>query len=103
MVLDSSSNRALMAKTFDEAVEIIDCIAKNNSEWEIDYPMSCQITMHQKVAVVVESDHIFALNAHIQAVQMMLKNLACVNPINSTTSPIANVCIVPHASMQQLF
>lgn len=32
MMLDSSANEALVAKTFDEALEILDHIAKTNSK-----------------------------------------------------------------------
>lgn len=46
MVLVSSTNGALMAKTFDEAVEILDRIAKNNFKWAVDDSMSRQLTIH---------------------------------------------------------
>lgn len=75
MLLDFSANGALVAKTFDEAVEILDRITKNNSQWAVDYSMSRQLMIHQKVAGVVENDQIFPLKVQMQAVQMMLKKV----------------------------
>lgn len=66
-----------MANTFDEAVETLYRIAKNNSKWVVDDSMSHKLTLHQKVAGIAESDQIFALKAQMQAVQIMLKNLTC--------------------------
>lgn len=99
MVLDSSANEALMSKTFNEAVEILDRIAKNNSEWIVDDLMSHQLTIHQKMTCVIENDQISALKAQKQAVQMMLKNLA----FTSQGNPPQHATKIPPQGAQQLF
>lgn len=71
MVLDSSTNGALIAKTFDEVVEIVDHITKNNYEWTIDDPSSRQLTMQHKLTGIIENDQMIALNAQMQVVHLI--------------------------------
>lgn len=91
MVLDSSANWALMVKTFDQAVEILDCIAKNNSEWAIKVPTTHPASKSRWVA---ESNQIYTLNAQMQAVQMIRKEFNLCQPTESKYM-VAYVCVGP--------
>lgn len=54
-----------MTKNYDQAIEILDRIAKNSYEWATDDTYSRQLTVHKNVAGIEENNQHAAMNAQI--------------------------------------
>ncbi|XP_062080494.1 uncharacterized protein LOC133785259 [Humulus lupulus] len=70
MVVDASANGALLAKSYNEAYEILERISNNNYQW----PTS-RLSTGRKVAGIHGVDAIFSLAAQVSSISNMLKTM----------------------------
>lgn len=75
MVLDTSAGGTLLTKTYDQAIEILDRIAKNSCEWAENDTYSRQLMLSKNVSRIEESGQLAAMSAQLQSLQAMIKNL----------------------------
>ncbi|KAM6543139.1 hypothetical protein CsatB_007586 [Cannabis sativa] len=71
MVVDASANGALLAKSYNEAYDIIERISNNNYQWP-----TTRVPLGKKVAGVLEVDAITALSAQVASMSNMIKNMS---------------------------
>ncbi|XP_060969783.1 uncharacterized protein LOC133037007 [Cannabis sativa] len=77
MVLDASTNGAILSKSYNEAFEIFETIASNNYQWS-----NTRAPTSRKVAGVLEVDAITALTAQMASMTNVLKNSSIENAKN---------------------
>ncbi|XP_060960732.1 uncharacterized protein LOC115723603 [Cannabis sativa] len=70
MVLDASADGAILSKSYNEAFEILERIARNNYQWSTN-----RAPTSQKVAGVLEVDALTALTAQMASMTNILKNM----------------------------
>ncbi|XP_062100056.1 uncharacterized protein LOC133805925 [Humulus lupulus] len=70
MVVDATANRALLAKSYDEAYEILERISNNNYQW----PTS-RLSTGRNVVGIHDVDAITSLAAQVSSISNMLKTM----------------------------
>ncbi|XP_062088447.1 uncharacterized protein LOC133795008 [Humulus lupulus] len=71
MVLDASTNKAILSKSYNEAFKILERIASNNYQWS-----TTRAPTSRKVAGVLEVDALTALTAQMASMTNILKNMS---------------------------
>ncbi|XP_062104022.1 uncharacterized protein LOC133815169 [Humulus lupulus] len=95
MVVDASANRALLAKSYNEAYEILERISNNNYQW----PTS-RLSTGRKVAGIHDVDAITSLVAQVSSISNMLKtmnmgmNQSMGQPMGTQMGPVENISCV---------
>ncbi|XP_062103774.1 uncharacterized protein LOC133814885 [Humulus lupulus] len=78
MVVDASTNGALLSKSYNEAFEIIERISNNNYQWP-----STRAPTSRKVACVLEVDAPTSLAAQVSSISNILKGMNMGQPMGS--------------------
>ncbi|XP_062114589.1 uncharacterized protein LOC133825695 [Humulus lupulus] len=76
MVLDASTNGAILSKSYNEAFKILERIASNNYQWS-----NTRAPTSRKVAGVLEVDALTALTGQMASMTNIMKNLSLGNNI----------------------